>query len=100
MRPHAVCHTGARAREGLQTQVIQYFATGIKANAFMLYDPVSRTWFNYTDASAYNASLDGAALLDRDRDGLVDAVVITLTDNGIGDDDVVSLHGMLVWVDI
>ena len=91
-------------REGLQTQVIEYFATGIKANAYMLYDPVSKTWFNYTDASAYNASVDGAALLDRDRDGLIDAVVITLTDNGIGDDDVtvngvVSLHGMLVWVD-
>jgi len=89
-------------REGLQTQVIQYFATGIKANAYLLFDPVSKTWFDYTDASAYNGSADGAALVDSNNDGLIDAVVVTLTDNGIGDDDVtvngvISLHGMLGW---
>ncbi len=43
-------------------------------------------------------------MLDLDNDGLTDAVVVTLTDNGIGDDDltvngVISLHGMLVWQD-
>ena len=89
-------------REGLQTQVIQYFATGIQANAYLLFDPISNTWFDYTDASALDGSADGAALLDRNKDGLIDAVVITLTDNGIGDDDitvngVISLHGVLAW---
>ncbi len=91
-------------REGLQTQVIEYFATGIKANAYMVYDPNSQSWFNYTDANAVSGEVDGAALLDLDNDGLTDAVVVTLTDNGIGDDDltvngVISLHGMLVWQD-
>ena len=89
-------------REGLQTQVIQYFATGIQANAYLLFDPISKTWFDYTDASALDGSADGAALLDRNKDGLIDTVVITLTDNGIGDDDitvngVISLHGVLAW---
>ena len=92
----------APTREGLQTQVIEYFATGIKANAYLLFDPISKTWFDYTDANALNGSTDGAALLDLNNDGLIDAVVITLTDNGIGDDDItvngiVSLHGMLAW---
>ena len=43
-----------------------------------------------------------SALIDSNNDGLIDAVVVTLTDNGIGDDDVtvngvISLHGMLGW---
>lgn len=89
-------------REGLQTQVIEYFATGVKANAYMLFDPISKTWFDYTDPSALNGSADGAALLDLNADGLIDAVVVTVTDNGIADDDItvngiVSLHGMLTW---
>ena len=88
----------------MQTQVIEYFGTGVKANAYMVYDPTSDSWFNYTDSNASSGEVDGAALLDFNGDGLIDAVVVTLTDNGIGDDDltvngVVSLHGMLVWVD-
>ena len=91
-------------REGLQTQVIEYFATGVKANAYMVYDPTSQSWFNYTDPNAVTGKVDGAALLDLNGDGLIDAAVVTLTDNGIGDNDltvngVVSLHGMLVWQD-
>lgn len=90
-------------REGLQTQIIEYLATGVQANAYLLFDPQSQTWFDYTDPSALNGSADGAALLDLNNDGLIDAVVVTITDNGIGDDDItvngiISLHGMLGWI--
>ena len=89
-------------REGLQTQVIEYFATGIKANSYLLFDPKSKTWFDYTDPTSMNGSADGAALIDLNNDGLIDAVVITLTDCGSGDHDitvngVISLQGMLAW---
>lgn len=89
-------------REGLQTQVIQYFTTGVKANAFLLFDAASRTWFDYSDPTSIDGSSDGAALLDFNKDGLVDAAVITITDSGVADDDltingVISLHGMLGW---
>lgn len=91
-------------REGLQTQIMVSLQTGVKANAFMLLDPVSKGWFDYTNEYAKDGSAEGAALLDLNNDGLVDAVVITVTDAGIADDDVtlngvVSLHGMLVWQD-
>ena len=74
-------------REGKQVQVVIVFPKGVQANSFMLYDPASRTWYDYTDANAANGAVDGAALVDVSNDGLTDAVVITLTDAGLGDND-------------
>jgi hypothetical protein len=89
------------SREGRQVQVMIDITSGIKATAFLIFDPVSRTWFDYTDPSAADGSADGATLLDTNNDGAVDRIMITLTDAGIGDQDgmangLVRFSGMLV----
>ena len=58
----------------------------VHADTFIKWNPHTGTWFEYLDDGNLATFDDGATLLDFDNDGLIDRVVVTLTDGGIGDE--------------
>ena len=92
-------------RAGLQTQVVIDLPYGVRADAFLKYDSVQQRWFNFTNPAAASGAQDGAALIDRNGDKLIDRVVLTYTDGAPGDEDglangVVVDPGMLARFDV
>lgn len=83
------------SRPGLQTQVVIDLPKGTLSNAYLKFDSKSNTWVDFTNPAALNGSVDGAALVDTNGDGLIDRIVITLTDGGPGDEDGV-VNGKIV----
>jgi hypothetical protein len=82
-------------RAGLQIRTVIDLPTGVKATAYLKFNSKTNTWTDVTNPASLDGSVDGAALLDLNGDGLVDRVVLTLTDGGIGDEDGVA-NGVVV----
>lgn len=92
------------ARTGLQTRVVIELAPGgVAADTYVKWDPATGSWFEFRDDGNLDTFDDGATLVDFDRDGRIDRLVVTLTDGGAGDSDhvangIVIDPGMLVLV--
>ena len=71
---------------GLQTRVILDLPSGIVATTFIKQLPTGE-FLSFKDDQDLETWDDGATLIDQDGDGLVDRIVITITDNGVGDFD-------------
>jgi Ca2+-binding RTX toxin-like protein len=85
------------SRAGTQTSVTIYFSDGgIDINRY--YKLGADGLYDFT---AKDGAGDGAVLIDSDNDGLIDKVVVTFTDNAIGDDNeiigVISDPGFLAY---
>jgi len=74
-------------RDGLQTRVVIDLPAGTRADTFIKRDSVTGSWFEFLDDGNLATMDDGATLLDLDGDGMIDRVVVTLTDGGVGDED-------------
>ncbi|MDP3877737.1 MAG: VCBS domain-containing protein [Methylobacter sp.] len=77
---------------GLQTRVVLEMPAGVKADTFIKFGPktagsLTNEFFEFLADGDLATFDDGAELFDTNGDGLIDRVVITLTDNGIGDTD-------------
>ncbi len=72
---------------GLQVRVVVDLPSGSYANTFLKYDESSGQWIEYLDDQNLETYDDGATLIDTDGDSLVDRVVLTITDGGVGDID-------------
>tara|TARA_R100001377_G_C3184109_1_gene107832 strand:- start:300 stop:1373 length:1074 start_codon:yes stop_codon:yes gene_type:complete len=82
-------------REGLQTQIVLDLPSGVRSNAYLKYNANTQSWVDFTNPAALSGAVDGAALIDTNGDGLIDRIVITLTDGGPGDEDGI-VNGMIV----
>ncbi|MDC1262340.1 Ig-like domain-containing protein, partial [Polaribacter sp.] len=71
---------------GLQTRVVLELPTGIEATTYLKKDG-NGNFFSFKDDQDLSTFDDGATLIDIDGDGLIDRIVITLTDNALGDTD-------------
>ncbi|KQV86646.1 hypothetical protein ASD15_29080 [Massilia sp. Root351] len=84
------------SREGLQTRVVIDLASGgVLSNDFMKWDQQNQRWYSFLDDGRLDTYDNGATLLDTNRDGRTDRIVITLTDGGWGDEDGVA-NGTIV----
>lgn len=72
---------------GTQTRIVIDLPAGVQANAFMKWDAAAAAWFSFNDDQNLATFDDGATLLDTNGDGLIDRLVVTLTDGGRGDED-------------
>ena len=80
---------------GLQTRVIIDLPAGVQANTFLKFDPAAQSWYTFKDDQNLATFDDGATLLDTNADGLVDRIVVTLTDGARGDEDGIA-NGVVV----
>ncbi len=83
------------SRPGLQTQVVIDLPAGVNATNFMKYNANTGEWVDFTNIKSLNGGGDGAVLVDSNRDGRVDRIVVTLTDGGVGDEDGI-VNGVIV----
>jgi len=72
---------------GLQTRVVIALPSGVQANDYMKFNPLTQTWYSFLDDQNLSTYDNGATLVDSNKDGLIDQVVVTLTDGGFGDED-------------
>ncbi|AMK78524.1 MULTISPECIES: Ig-like domain-containing protein [Methylomonas] len=81
-------------RPGVQTRVVLDLPSGVRANSFIKFGPTLDNpiphFFEFLDDQSLSTFDDGATLIDRNGDGLVDRVVITLTDGSNGDYDLAA----------
>lgn len=75
------------AHDGLQTRIVIDLPNGVAANTYVKWDAASQSWYEFLDDGNLATYDDGATLLDLNGDGLIDRVVVTLTDGARGDDD-------------
>lgn len=75
------------SHDGLQTRIIIDLPNGVAANTYVKWDAASQSWYEFLDDGNLATYDDGATLLDLNGDGLIDRVVVTLTDGARGDDD-------------
>ncbi len=80
---------------GLQTRVVIDLPSGVQANTFIKFDQATKTWYSFKDDQNLATFDDGATLLDTNQDGLIDRVVVTLTDGARGDEDGLA-NGVIV----
>jgi len=80
---------------GLQTRVVIELPQGVRANVYKKFDPKSGSWVSLMDDQSLDTFDDGATLIDRNGDGLIDRIVVTLTDGGPGDEDGI-VNGVIV----
>ncbi|MBC7453001.1 MAG: hypothetical protein H7335_04715 [Massilia sp.] len=80
---------------GTQTRIVIDLPAGVQANVFLKWDPVQHRWFSFNDDQNLATFDDGATLIDTNHDGLVDRVVVTLTDGARGDQDGLA-NGIIV----
>ena len=73
-------------RDGLQTRIVIDLPSGIEATTYIK-KAADGSFFSFKDDQNLATFDDGATLIDTNQDGLVDRIVITLTDNAIGDTD-------------
>jgi gliding motility-associated-like protein len=71
---------------GLQTRVILDLPKGFLATTYIKQTPTGE-FISFKDDQDLATWDDGATLIDTDKDGLIDRMVITLTDNALGDFD-------------
>ena len=71
---------------GLQTRIVLDLPTGIEATTYIKQD-ASGNYFSFKDDQDLTTFDDGATLIDTNGDGLINRIVITLTDNAPGDSD-------------
>jgi len=71
---------------GLQTRVVLDLPKGINATTFIKKSPTGEL-IVFKDDQNLSTWDNGATLIDIDKDGLVDRIVITMTDNELGDFD-------------
>jgi len=82
--------------DGLQTRVVIELPNGgVRANSYLKWNEITREWVKFNDDQRLDTFDDGATLLDVNNDGLIDRIVVTLTDGGIGDHDAIA-NGTLV----
>jgi hypothetical protein len=79
---------------GLQTRAVIDLAEGVLANTYLKLDPANNTWYEFLDDQNLVTYDSGATLIDMNRDGKIDRVVLTFTDGGTGDADGVA-NGMI-----
>ncbi|GKS70389.1 hypothetical protein W03_23930 [Nitrosomonas sp. PY1] len=74
--------------DGFQTRVVIELPNGgVRANSYLKWNETTREWVKFNDDQRLDTFDDGATLLDVNNDGLIDRIVVTLTDGGIGDHD-------------
>jgi hypothetical protein len=83
------------ATPGLQTRVVIDLPKGVQANVYQKFNSKTNSWATFMDDGDLSTYDDGATLLDRNNDGLIDRIVITLTDGGPGDEDGI-VNGIIV----
>ena len=71
---------------GLQTRIILDLPAGIEATTYLKQDSQGN-FFSFKDDQDLSTFDDGATLIDVNNDGLIDRIVVTLTDNALGDAD-------------
>ena len=71
---------------GLQTRIVLDLPRGIEATTYIKKDTLGN-FFSFKDDQDLSTFDDGATLIDTDEDGLIDRIVVTLTDNARGDND-------------
>ena len=74
------------ASNGLQTRVVINLPVGINASTY-LKSLANGQVIVFKDDQNLDTWDDGATLIDTDKDGLIDRIVVTITDNGRGDSD-------------
>ena len=72
---------------GLQARIVIELPAGVKANTYQKFVASSGKWISFVDDGRLDTYDDGATLLDTNGDGLIDRVVVTVTDGGPGDED-------------
>ena len=82
-------------REGTQVQAVIDLPAGVKATSYIKFNSQTNEWVDFTNLSSLDGNGDGAVLIDSNRDGLVDRVLLTLTDGGPGDEDGIA-NGVVV----
>ncbi len=71
---------------GTQVRLVINLPVPIKATTFLKTKPSGEV-FEYLDDQDLATFDDGATLIDDNGDGLIETVVITITDNGVGDNN-------------
>jgi hypothetical protein len=72
---------------GLQSRIVIELPGGVKANTYQKFNPATGRWASFVDDQNLATYDDGATLIDANGDGLVERIVVTLTDGGPGDED-------------
>ena len=76
--------------DGFQTRVVIELPSGVRANSYLKWNEITREWVKFNDDQRLDTFDDGATLLDVNNDGLIDRIVVTLTDGGLGDHDAIA----------
>ena len=71
---------------GFQTRVVLDLPTGVEATTYLKKD-IDGNFFSFKDDQDLSTFDDGATLIDTNGDGLINRIVVTLTDNALGDTD-------------